>query len=82
MTIVFHNKYLSLQESLIHYFKHLNEKGVIWVAWYKKASGKQDEVNEDTIREIALPMGLVDIKVCAIDQDWSGLKLVKRQVKK
>jgi len=53
--------------------------GVIWVSWPKKASGVSTDITEDTIREVALPMGLVDIKVCAVDATWSGLKLVVRK---
>jgi len=51
----------------------------IWVSWPKKSSKVPTDISEDTIREIALPMGLVDIKVCAIDDVWSGLKLVVRK---
>jgi hypothetical protein len=53
--------------------------GVIWVSWPKKASGVATDITEDTIREVALPMGLVDVKVCAVDATWSGLKLVIRK---
>ena len=53
--------------------------GQIWVSWPKKSSGVESEVTEDTIREIALPLGLVDTKVCAVDDVWSGLKLVIRK---
>jgi hypothetical protein len=53
--------------------------GVIWVSWPKKASGVATDITEDTIREVALPMGLVDVKVCAVDETWSGLKLVIRR---
>ena len=53
--------------------------GVVWVSWPKKASGVPTTITEDVIREIALPIGLVDIKVCAVDQTWSGLKLVVRR---
>jgi hypothetical protein len=49
------------------------------VSWPKKASGIASEVTEDTVREVALPLGLVDIKVCAVDDVWSGLKLVIRK---
>jgi hypothetical protein len=52
---------------------------VIWVSWPKKASGVATDVTEDVIREVALPMGLVDVKVCAVDETWSGLKLVIRK---
>ena len=53
--------------------------GGYWVAWPKKASKVPTDVTEDTIREIALPLGLVDNKVCAIDDVWSGLRLVIRK---
>ena len=53
--------------------------GQVWVSWPKKASKVPTEITEDTIREVALPMGFVDVKVCAIDETWSGLKLVIRK---
>jgi hypothetical protein len=53
--------------------------GMIWVAWPKKASKIPTDITEDVIREIVLPTGLVDVKVCAIDETWSGLKLVIRK---
>ena len=52
----------------------------IWASWPKQASKVPTDITENTIREIALPLGLVDIKVCAVDATWSGLKLVTRQV--
>ena len=51
-------------------------EGMIWVSWPKKASGVPTDIVEDMIRAIALPLHLVDVKVCAIDDTWSGLKLV------
>jgi hypothetical protein len=57
----------------------LTPNGVIWVSWPKKTSGVATDVTEDTIRAVALPLGFVDIKVCAIDETWSGLKLVIRK---
>jgi hypothetical protein len=53
--------------------------GVIWVSWPKRSSGVATDVTEDVIRSLALPMGLVDIKVCAVDGVWSGLKLMIRK---
>ncbi len=53
--------------------------GFLWVSWPKKASGIPTEISEDVIREVALPTGLVDVKVCAIDEIWSGLKLMIRK---
>ena len=58
--------------------KALAPDGVIWVSWPKKAAKVQTDVTEDAIREVALPLGLVDVKVCAVDATWSGLKLVIR----
>jgi len=56
--------------------KQLASDGMIWVSWYKKSAKIPTDITEDTIRDIALKNGLVDIKVCAIDEVWSGLKLV------
>ncbi len=56
----------------------LKKDGIIWISWYKKASGKKTELTEDIIRNFALESGLVDVKVCSVDKDWSGLKLVFR----
>lgn len=53
--------------------------GMAWIAWPKRASGVPTDVTEDVVRELALPTGLVDVKVCAIDETWSGLKLVVRK---
>lgn len=59
--------------------RHLEPSGMLWVAWPKKASGVATDLTEDRVRDAALPMGLVDVKVCAIDEVWSGLKLVVRK---
>src|SRR5689334_20276959 len=53
--------------------------GMIWVAWPKRSSGVPTDLDENGIRELALPLGVVDVKVCAIDGIWSGLKLVRRK---
>lgn len=57
----------------------LDPAGQVWVSWPKKAAKVETDITEDTIREVALPMGFVDIKVCAVDAVWSGLKLVIRR---
>ena len=57
----------------------LKPDGMIWVSWPKKSSKVPTDITEDTVREIALPLGLVDIKVCAVDEVGSGLKLVIRK---
>lgn len=57
----------------------MSRDGMIWVSWPKKSSGAVSDVTEDTVRAVALPLGLVDVKVCAVDATWSGLKLVIRK---
>ena len=57
----------------------LEPAGFVWVSWPKKASKVPTDITEDTIREVALPLGFVDIKVCAVSDVWSGLKLVIRK---
>jgi hypothetical protein len=59
--------------------KQLRPDAAIWVSWPKKASKVPTTITEDTIRELAFPLGLVDIKVCAVTEIWSGLKLVVRK---
>ncbi len=57
----------------------LDPDGMIWVSWPKKASKQPTDITEDTIRKLCQPMGLVDVKVCAVDGIWSGLKLMIRK---
>jgi hypothetical protein len=57
----------------------IRQDGAIWVSWYKKAAKMPTEITEDTVREAAFPLGLVDVKVCGVDEKWSGLKLVIRK---
>ena len=57
----------------------LSPSGFLWISWPKKASKVATDITEDVIRDVALPTGLVDVKVCAVDATWSGLKLVIRR---
>lgn len=57
----------------------LRPGGMLWVAWPKKASGVPTDLSEDVVRRIGLAAGLVDVKVCAIDETWSGLKFLRRR---
>jgi hypothetical protein len=57
----------------------LRPEAVVWVSWPKKAAKVATDVTEDVVRELALPLGFVDVKVCAVDATWSGLKLVVRK---
>ncbi len=59
--------------------RSLRPDGSVWVSWPKKSSGVLSSVDEQTVRNIALPLGFVDVKVCAVDEIWSGLKLVIRK---
>jgi len=68
-----------LQAKLTQLLPLLDRAGMIWVSWPKKASQVPTDITEDVIRDICLPMGLVDVKVCAVDETWSGLKLVIRK---
>jgi hypothetical protein len=68
---------LSELETLLPKLKpQIKKNGMIWVSWYKKTAGKKTELTEYIVRAAALALGLVDIKVCAVDADWTGLKLV------
>src|SRR4051812_40833909 len=69
----------ALDESVRRLLPRLARDGQLWVSWPKKASKMPTDITEDTIRDVALPLGLVDVKVCAVDDIWSGLKLVIRR---
>lgn len=70
---------VQLAKNLLAWLKMLEPEAAIWVSWPKKTSKVPTDITEDTIRAVALPMGLIDIKVCAVDDTWSGLKLVLRK---
>lgn len=76
---VFADSRAALAADLARLRAGIRADAAIWVSWPKKASKVATDVTEDTIREIALPLGLVDIKVCAVSEVWSGLKLVIRK---
>jgi hypothetical protein len=76
---VFTVRRAELQKLLRAAVRQIRADAAIWVSWPKKASKVPTDITEDTIRAVALPMGLVDVKVCAIDEVWSGLKLVIRK---
>lgn len=69
----------TLQQQLPRLRDCLAAAGFVWVSWPKRVSGVASDLTEDAIREIALPLGLVDVKVCAVDETWSGLKLMIRR---
>jgi len=68
-----------LAPALAAYRTSLPPDAVLWISWPKKASKRTTDITEDAIRELALPLGFVDVKVCAVSEVWSGLKLVLRR---
>ena len=76
---LFTNSRDALFRGLVDARQAIKQDGMIWVSWYKKAAKLPTEITEDTVRDAALPLGLVDVKVCAVDHKWSGLKLVIRR---
>jgi Protein of unknown function (DUF3052) len=76
---IFTSRKTELAKALRSYRTKLKATGVVWVSWPKKSAKVPTDITEDTVREIALPLGFVDIKVCAVTEVWSGLKLVVRK---
>lgn len=68
-----------LEGALTHWRKVVRPNGMVWVSWPKKTSKVPTDITEDVIREVCLPLGFVDVKVCAVSDVWSGLKLVVRK---
>lgn len=76
---IFTDQKAELQKSLKDYRNKLKPTAMVWVSWPKKSAKVPTNITEDTVREVALPLGFVDIKVCAVTDVWSGLKLVVRK---
>jgi hypothetical protein len=79
VVVVFVTTYAALAKRVPPLGDAVHPGGSLWVAWPKKASGVPTDVTEDSVREVALPLGLVDNKVCAVTDVWSGLRLVWRK---
>jgi len=79
LAVTFQTERAVLEGRLPTVLKALDRAGSLWVAWPKKASKVPTDITEDTVREVVLPLGLVDVKVCAIDPTWSGLKIMWRR---
>jgi hypothetical protein len=77
--VSFHTARADLAARVPKLMAGLDVDGGIWVAWPKKASGVPTDITEDVVREVVLPTGLVDVKVCAIDGTWSGLRVCLRK---
>jgi hypothetical protein len=76
---VFIKKRSELERRLSALREKIEGTGTVWVSWPKRSSGMPTDVTEDVVRAVALPLGFVDVKVCAIDETWSGLKLMVRR---
>ena len=76
---VFATRRVQLERALGVCLAAMRADAVLWVSWPKKSSGTPSELTEGTVRELSLPLGLVDVKVCAVDETWSALKLVVRK---
>src|SRR5215470_14865861 len=76
---VFTKKRSELEKTLSVLREKIADTGTVWVSWPKKSAGVPTDVTEDVVRDVALPLGFVDVKVCAIDETWSGLKLMVRR---
>ena len=76
---LFTSRKIELARALQSYRAKLDPDAVVWISWPKKSSKVPTDLTEDTVREVALPLGFVDIKVCAVTEVWSGLKLVVRK---
>lgn len=75
---VFSGQRKALEAELRRLAVIMPDEGMIWASWPKKSSGVATDLDENAVRELALKVGLVDVKVCAVDETWSGLKLVRR----
>lgn len=79
MVHLFTTRKVELQKYLAKYRESIAATAMVWVSWPKKVAKVETDITEDTVREVALPLGFVDVKVCAVDAVWSGLKLVIRK---
>lgn len=82
MAHIFVTRRSVLAKELARLRKLLAPAGILWVSWPKKSARVTTDITEDTIRAEAFPLGLVDVKVCAVDEIWSGLKLVIRKIER
>lgn len=76
---IFVTERVALETKLDQLMPLLSAGGFIWVSWPKRASNVSTDITEDVIRDVCLPLDLVDVKVCAVDETWSGLKLMRRR---
>ncbi len=77
--VSFHRRRSDFETKLPSRLRSMDVDGGLWVSWPKRASGVSTDMTEDVVREVCLPVGLVDNKVCAIDETWSGLRFARRR---
>ena len=80
--LLFVSNAAELKKALAPLLERVASGGMVWVSWPKKASGVITDLTEDVVRQAGLPLGWVDVKVCAIDETWSGLKFYRRKAAK
>jgi hypothetical protein len=79
VVIAFHREAAELSSRIEALGQAIHPHGMVWIAWPRKAGGHDSDITENGIRDVVLPLGLVDVKVAALDDDWSGLKVVWRR---
>lgn len=82
VTVAFVRSRRQLERDADRLDRNLDDDAALWIAWPRRAGGHHSDVTEDLLREVLLPRGLVDVKVAAIDDDWSGLKFVRRRTRR
>jgi hypothetical protein len=78
LTLTFHTSRSTLERRLPRLIERTEQAGMVWVCWPKKAAKVTTDLDESVVREVGLAAGVVDVKVCAVDEVWSGLKFVRR----
>jgi hypothetical protein len=79
VVVAFHRSAAELEAGIEALGRAIYPDGMVWIAWPRKAGGHESDITENGIRDVVLPLGLVDTKVAALDDDWSGLKVVWRR---
>lgn len=79
VTLIFVRSRRDVERGARRFERSLGDAAALWIAWPRRAGGHDSDVTEDLLRQVLLPLGLVDVKVAAIDRDWSGLKFVRRR---
>jgi len=82
VVIAFFFDLATLQRELPHLISVIVPDGALWLAWPRRAAGHQSDITDNKVRAVVLPLGLVDVKVAALDNDWSALKMVWRKTKR